>query len=65
MNVLPLLKRRSIVDLNYLYERYSVSLHMAEKAACVCSRIAHEKLADGYAARIADAKMHGTRSAMA
>lgn len=48
------------MDLNYLYQRYSVSLHMAENAACNCSRIVHKKLADGYAARIAVAKLHGS-----
>ena len=48
------------MDLNYLYQRHSVSLHMAENAACTSSRIAHQKLAEGYAARIADAKLRGT-----
>jgi hypothetical protein len=48
------------MDLNYLYQRYSVSLHMAENAACSSSRIVHQKLAKGYAARIADAKRNGT-----
>ena len=48
------------MDLNYLYQRYSVSLHMAENAACTSSRIVHQKLAQGYAALIADAKLHGT-----
>lgn len=48
------------MDLNYLYQRYSVSLHMAENAACISSRIAHQQLAKGYAARIADARLHGT-----
>jgi hypothetical protein len=48
------------MDLNYLYQRYSVSLHMAENAACTSSRIVHQKLAQGYAARIANAKVHGT-----
>lgn len=48
------------MDLNYLYERYAVSLQMASKAACANSRIAHEKLAEGYAARIAGAKLYGT-----
>jgi len=47
------------MDLNYLYQRYSVSLHMAENAACNCSRIVHRKLADGYSARIAAAKLQG------
>jgi hypothetical protein len=48
------------MDLNYLYQRYSVSLHMAENANCDCSRIAHQKLADGYATRIADARFQGS-----
>ena len=48
------------MDLDYLYQRYSVSLHMAENAACSSSRIAHQKLAEGYAARIADAKIQGS-----
>ncbi len=48
------------MDLNYLYQRYSVSLHMAENAACGSSRIVHRKLADGYAVRIADAKLQGS-----
>lgn len=53
------------MDLNYLYQRYSVSLHMAESAACISSRIAHQKLAEGYAARIAEAKLHGSCLAVA
>ncbi|MCL6739605.1 hypothetical protein LZ518_00410 [Sphingomonas sp. RB56-2] len=44
------------MDLNYLYQRYFVSLHMEASAACDCSRLAHRKLAEGYAARIAEAK---------
>jgi hypothetical protein len=53
------------MDLNYLYQRYSVSLHMAENAACTSSRIVHQKLAQGYAARIAEAKLHGSDLAIA
>jgi hypothetical protein len=53
------------MDLNYLYQRYSVSLHMAEEAACICSRMVHQKLAAGYAARIAAAKLYGTGLAAA
>ena len=53
------------MDLNYLYQRYSVSLHMAENAACTSSRIVHQKLAEGYAARIADAKVQGSDLAFA
>ena len=48
------------MDLNYLYQRYIVSLQLSEKAACNSSRIVHRKLAEGYAARIADAKLNGT-----
>jgi hypothetical protein len=44
------------VDLNYLYHRHQVSLFMAENAACEEARCAHRSLADGYAARIAEAK---------
>lgn len=53
------------MDLNYLYQRYSVSLHMAENAACTSSRIVHQKLAEGYAARIAEARIHGSGLAVA
>lgn len=48
------------MDLNYLYQRYFISLQMSENAACDGSRIAHRKLAEGYAAQIADAKLNGT-----
>lgn len=48
------------MDLNYLYQRYCVSLQMAERATCDCSRMVHEKLAEGYADQIADAKPNGT-----
>ena len=48
------------MDLNYLYQRYSVSLHMSENAACDCSRLVHQRLAEGYAARISEAKLHGS-----
>jgi hypothetical protein len=48
------------MDLNYLYQRYAVSLRMSEDAACVSSRIVHRKLAEGYAARIKLAKKRGT-----
>jgi hypothetical protein len=51
------------VDLNYLYQRYSVSLYMAENAACDCSRIVHRQLAKGYAARIAEARLQGAEAA--
>ena len=48
------------MDLNYLYQRYCVSLQMSENAACTSSRIAHRKLAEGYAAQIARARIHGS-----
>jgi len=48
------------MDLNYLYQRHSISLVMSEKAACDSSRIVHRKLAEGYWARIMDAKLSGT-----
>lgn len=48
------------MDLNYLYQRYAVSLRMSEDAACVSSRIVHRKMAEAYAARIRLAKIHGT-----
>ena len=48
------------MDLNYLYQRYIVSLQLSENAACTSSRIVHRKLAEGYAALIADAKLNGT-----
>ncbi|MCL6697444.1 hypothetical protein LZ496_01405 [Sphingomonas sp. NSE70-1] len=50
------------MDLNYLYERYAVSLQMSESAACDSSRIVHRKLAEAYAAQIAQAKIHGSLS---
>lgn len=53
---LPLTSLEPAVDLNYLYQRYCISLHLAENAACSCSRIAHLKLAEGYAAQIEAAK---------
>lgn len=48
------------MDLNYLYQRYAISLQMAEDAACGSSRIVHRKMAEAYAARIELAKIHGT-----
>lgn len=41
------------MDLNYLFARHQVSLMRARSAACEPSRIAHLKLASGYAGRIA------------
>ena len=43
------------MDLNCLYRRQQVSLFMADNASCKQSRRAHRELADGYAARIAQA----------
>ena len=48
------------MDLNYLYQRYAISLQMSKDAACGSSRIVHRKLAEGYAARIARAKVLGS-----
>ncbi len=48
------------MDLNYLYQRYCISLQMSEDAACGSSRIVHRKMAEAYAARIELAKIHGT-----
>jgi hypothetical protein len=44
------------MDLNYLYHRHQVSMFMADNADCEQSRRVHRELADGYAARIAQAK---------
>ena len=54
--MLPLTKMEQHMDLNYLYHRRQVSLFMADNADCEQSRRAHRELADGYAARIAQAK---------
>lgn len=48
------------MDLNYLYQRYAISLRMSEDAACSCSRIVHRKMAEAYATRIDLAKIHGS-----
>jgi hypothetical protein len=48
------------MDLNYLYQRYAISLQMSENAACNSSRIVHRQLADAYRAQIAEAKIHGS-----
>lgn len=50
------------MDINYLLQRYSVSLHMAENAACHCARLAHRDLADGYATKVAAAKLQSRRA---
>ena len=44
------------MDLNYLYHHHQVSLFMADNADCERSRRVHRELAQGYAARIAQAK---------
>lgn len=54
--MLPLTKMEQHMDLNYLYHRHQVSLFMADNADCERSRRVHRELADGYAARIAQAK---------
>lgn len=48
------------MDINYVYERYFVSLHMSERAACVSSRIVHRKMAEAYADQIAQARLEGS-----
>ena len=48
------------MDLNYLFQRYAISMQMSENAACDSSRIVHRKLAEAYAAQIAHAKVNGT-----
>ena len=45
------------MDFNYLYHRHQVALFMAANAACGPSRLAHRGLADGYASRIASARL--------
>lgn len=45
------------MDLNYLYQRYAISLQMSRNAACQPSRMVHRALADAYAAKIAGAKV--------
>ena len=47
------------MDLNYIYQRYGVSLQMARDAACGPSRIAHRKMAEASAVLIDRAKSHG------
>ena len=51
------------MDLNYLYGRQQVSLFNADNAACDRSRLAHQAMADTYAALIADAKNDETARA--
>lgn len=51
------------MDLNYLYQRYAISLQMSEDAACNSSRVVHRQLAEAYRAQIAQAKIHGSARA--
>ena len=51
------------MDLNYLHQRYAISLQLSDSAACDSSRIVHRKLAEAYAAQIAQAKALGTANA--
>ena len=44
------------MDLNDLYSRVLVSLFRADNADCDETRLAHQAMADSYAARIADAR---------
>ena len=48
------------MDLNYLYQRYAISIQLSENAACNSSRIVHRKLAEAYAAQIEYAKINGS-----
>jgi hypothetical protein len=48
------------MDLNYLYQRYAISIQMSANAACDSSRVVHRKLAEAYAAQIAQAKINGS-----
>ncbi|HEU4957424.1 MAG TPA: hypothetical protein VFT40_07350 [Sphingomicrobium sp.] len=51
------------MDLNYIYQRYEISLQMSKNAACGASRVVHRKLAEAYAAQIAEAKIRGSAQA--
>ncbi len=44
------------MDLNDLYHRHQVALHMAERATCESEREAQRGLAEAYAAMIARAR---------
>jgi len=46
------------MDLNYLYHRHQVSLHLAEHAGCSASRAAHRAFASAYASIIAGKRAH-------
>jgi hypothetical protein len=41
-----------VMDLNYLYQRYQVSLYRSEHAACARSRRAHLEFATAYGSLI-------------
>ena len=41
------------MDLNYLYHRHQVSLHLAEHGASSAARAAHRAFASAYASMIA------------
>ncbi len=51
------------MDINYLYQRYAVSLQMSENAACDSSRIVHRQMAAAYRAQISHARAHGSAEA--
>lgn len=36
------------MDLNYLFQRHQISLHLADHASCAEARDAHRGLAEGY-----------------
>lgn len=40
------------MDLNYLYKRHQISLHLSDHAACARSRSAHRDFTRAYAALI-------------
>ncbi|QIL01332.1 hypothetical protein G7078_07815 [Sphingomonas sinipercae] len=44
------------MDLNHLYHRHQIALHMAGKAGSEPGRAAHLALAEGYAAQIRAAR---------
>lgn len=63
--MLPLTREEHVLDLNYLHHRQQVSVFMSENAACDCSRIVHQKMADGYGALIAQARHSNTSDMLA
>jgi hypothetical protein len=44
------------MDLNYLYHRHQISLHLSEHAACDDARSVHAQFATAYLARIEEAR---------